>query len=267
MKYDLHMHSHFSMDTNEPMEEMVQASITKNLTEICFTDHIEFYTDVQGRPPALFDPDAYQDEIARLKSIYGDQIEIKTGVEYGYQPQSVAKINAFSKQMDLDFIICSVHEVDKQAFHLHEYGQDQTVKEAFERYFKACHQCVHDGIEFSILGHFDLLKRYIPYGCEKQVFNDHFDVIEATFKHLISLGKGIEVNTSGFRYGLGQTHPTLDFLKLYRALGGEVVTVGSDAHTAAYVASEFAYATALLKEAGFRYLTRFEKLKAAFIKI
>ena len=265
--YDLHMHSHFSMDSEDSMEKMVKASVERGLKEICFTDHVEFYTGVAHRNAAIFDAKAYVAEIERLREVYHKKIDIRIGVEFGYQPQSVEKINHFSKLIDFDFIICSVHEVKNQAFHVKEYGNDKTIKEAFETYFLECERCTRENLLFSVLGHFDLLKRYVPCGDGAGIFKDNFDLIESIFKRLISNGKGIEVNTSGFRYGLGQTHPTSDFLKLYKSLGGEIITMGSDAHTAEYVGDKFEYTVALLKEIGFDYITRFEKLKPKFVKI
>ena len=55
-------------------------------------------------------------------------------------------------------------------------------------------------------------------------------MIQLIFKTIIPKGKGIEVNTSGFAYGLDSAMPSIDILKLYKELGGEIITVGSDAH-------------------------------------
>jgi len=255
------------MDCNVVMEKMVEASIRKGLKEICFTDHIEFYIDAKEREPAIFDPQDYLVEIKRLRAMYANKIEIRVGVEFGYQPQSVIKINNFSKKIDFDFIICAVHEVDNQVFYLNEYGHDKSVKEAFTSYFEEYERCAKADIPFNVLAHFDLLKYYVTPECEKQVFKDNFDVIESTFKHLIATGKGIEVNTSGFDDGFGQPYPSIEFLKLYHSLGGEILTVGSDAHKPEHVSGNFDDTYALLKRIGFHYITRFENLKPDFVKL
>ena len=44
------------------------------------------------------------------------------------------------------------------------------------------------------------------------------------------MGKGIELNTGGFKYGLGHPNPCEDIIKRYKELGGEIITLGSDAH-------------------------------------
>ena len=78
-------------------------------------------------------------------------------------------------------------------------------------------------------------------------------------KHLIENGKCLEVNTGGFKYGLGEPNPCAGILKRYRQLGGELVTIGSDAHEPRYLGYDFSRAAALLTDLGFRYYTVFQQ--------
>ena len=265
-RYDFHMHTNFSSDSNATMESMVRAGIQKGVTEVCFTDHVEF----DPAPPydeEVFDPFIYQAEIERLRKIYGDQIEIRMGVEMGYQPHIVHRMNQFVSRVDFDFILCSLHSIDKLDFHTKAFFEGKTSEAAFENYFEVYYECAKSDITFSVLSHFDFLKRYAPYNGD-QLFKDNFDLIEGTFKQLIEKGKGIEVNTSGFtRYKLGHSLPSADFLRRYKELGGEIITTGSDAHSPRHVAEHFDVTCELLKSVGFRYITRFEKMKPAFIKL
>ena len=86
-------------------------------------------------------------------------------------------------------------------------------------------------------------------------------------KTLIEKGKGIEINTSGYRYGLGHTHPQFELVKRYKELGGEIITVGSDAHVPEDISKDFDKAYKMLEEAGFKYLTLFTDKKPEFVKI
>lgn len=264
--YDFHMHSNFSFDSKASMASMVEQGIKKGLKGLCFTDHIEFAPALPFEP-WIFDVTRYQEEIARLAQKYGKQISIKMGAEIGYHPDYVDEANAFIKSAPFDFILSSLHDINDQDFHTKVFTRNKTSEEAFEQYFKAYYECAKSSVEFNCLSHFDFLKRYVSIYNGAQIFKDNFDIIKATFETLIKKGKGIEVNTSGFRYGLGHTLPTKDFLTLYKALGGEIITTGSDSHAPEYVAAEFDQTYALLRDVGFNYVTRFEKMKPHFIKL
>jgi len=266
MLYDFHLHTNFSSDSKATMESMVQAGIQKGLKELCFTDHVEF-APAPPHDEEFFDPIIYLAEIERLRTKYGTQIALRMGAEIGYQPHIIDNMNEFIQSGDFDFILCSLHSIDKQDFHTQVFFQDKTTEEAFESYFKTYYECANSDIAFSVLSHFDFLKRYISYNGD-QVFKNNFDIIEATFKKLIEKGKGIEVNTSGFtRYELNYPLPSADFLRLYKELGGEIITTGSDAHYPEDIADHFDVTCDLLKSVGFKYITRFEKMKPEFIKI
>ena len=62
----------------------------------------------------------------------------------------------------------------------------------------------------------------------------------------------LELNTSGWHYGLGQPHPHGDILKRYYEKGGRLITIGSDAHSTDRVAKYFDKAEELLKSVGFK---------------
>ena len=263
--YDFHMHTNFSIDSTATMEEMVKSGIAKGLKELCFTDHIEY------DPPTLdFDevycPKEYRAEISRLMSIYGDRIRIKMGTELGWQPHVVDRMNAYVASGDFDFVLCSLHVVDYKDLHTKEFSKDKTPAQAYARYFEAYYECATDHADFDVMSHYDLLKRHVPLDAD-QVFRDNYDMAKATFKRLIDDGKGIEINTSGFRYHINSGLPSADFLKLYKSLGGEIITTGSDAHQPQDVAAHFDYAYDLLRSLGFKYVTRFDKRQPDFIKI
>ena len=98
-------------------------------------------------------------------------------------------------------------------------------------------------------------------------YEEYSDLIDACLKSLIEKGKGIEVNTSGFRYGINGTYPSLTILKRYKELGGEIITAGSDSHKPEDTADHIDYAYSLIKEAGFKYVSVFRKQKPEFVAI
>ena len=92
-------------------------------------------------------------------------------------------------------------------------------------------------------------------------------MLDEILKKLIWLGKGLELNTAGFKYGLGHPHPTEDILRRYRELGGEIITTGSDAHETGHLGYAFEKAAAILKDCGFQYYTVFRDRNPAFVRI
>ena len=98
--------------------------------------------------------------------------------------------------------------------------------------------------------------RYLPR--EGYRLSDYADKIDAVFRALIEKGKALEINTSGLRQNLGVTLPDLPLVRRYRELGGELITIGSDAHCASDVGAGIADGMALAEEAGFHHVTLFQ---------
>src|SRR5690625_1345766 len=260
--YDFHMHSNYSADCETPMEQTIQSAIQKGLKEICFTEHVDYdYPD----PTIQFDLDVvrYTEEIMSLQKKYRDQITIRKGVEIGVQPHVLKDCEKLVDENYFDFIICSLHASDRKNLHHGDFFEGRTAEEAYQFYYEELLQCVRTYEHYSILGHIDLVKRYKTLDVDR---NFH-DILEEIFRVIIPKGKGIEVNTSGFAYGLGSAMPSRDILQLYKDCGGEIITIGSDAHKAEHVAHEFPKTLQLLQEIGFEYIATFEAQKPIFHSI
>ena len=257
--FDYHMHSDFSADCEEPMENTIESAIEKGLKEICFTEHIDYeYPD----PTIVFDLDIpkYNEKLKQLQEKYAEKITIKKGVEIGVQPYLLKRYNKLLSKEHFDFIICSIHTADKKGLHSGDFFKGRTVEAAYQLYYEELLYCVENFDQYSILGHIDLVKRYKAL----DVDNDFHEIIEAIFKTIIPKGKGIEVNTSGFRYGLGHAMPSKDILQLYKEVGGEIITVGSDAHEAEHVGYRVKEMYKLLDEIGFKYVATFTDQEPEF---
>lgn len=257
--FDYHMHSNFSADCDTPMEETVEAAIQKGLKEICFTEHIDYdYPD----PTIEFelDVDGYDQNIKQLQQKYKDKISIKKGVEIGVQPHILDRYHKLLNEETFDFVICSLHAADKKNLHRGDFFTNRTAEEAYALYYEELLYCVQNFDHYNILGHLDLVKRYKSLTGDA----DFHDIIQNIFKTIIPKGKGIEVNTSGFAYGLNSAMPSTDILTLYKQCGGEMITVGSDAHEATHVAHRFKEIYSLLETIGFKYIATFENQKPTF---
>jgi histidinol-phosphatase (PHP family) len=98
-------------------------------------------------------------------------------------------------------------------------------------------------------------------------FSRYEDRLAEIFKGLAANGRGIELNTSGYRYNGGVPMPPPELVKLYRDCGGEIITVGSDAHYTKHVGANIRDGYELLSSVGFKYVTVFEKRRPKFIAL
>ena len=260
--FDYHMHSDFSADCSVSMESMVIGAIEKGLQEICFTEHIDYeYPD--ETIVFEFDLNAYDAKINELQTKYEGRIRIKKGIELGVQPHLLHKYDALMKNHSFDFIICSMHTAEKKGLHSGDFFKNKTIEEAYRVYYEELLYCVKNYKQFSILGHIDLVKRYTLQHCD----NNFHDVLREIFEVIIPEGKGIELNTSGVRYGLANGMPSDDILKLYKQCGGEIITLGSDAHRVSELAFQFKESLQLLQSIGFKHIATFDNQQPTFHSI
>lgn len=252
--FDYHIHSNFSADCETPMESTIEEAIELGLKEICFTEHIDYdYPDES----IVFELDleGYDRKISKMQSAYGDRIRIKKGVEIGLQPHLLNRYNDLLNNQQFDFIICSMHTAEGKDLHSGNFFEGRSAEKSCEAYYNELLSCIKGFSNYSILGHIDLVKRYL-----KRESNESFhEIIREIFREVISAGKGIELNTSGKRYGMEQGMPSTDILKLYKECGGEILTLGSDSHIASTVAYDFRDSIELLKKIGFTYVATFNR--------
>lgn len=262
--YDYHMHCSYSADSNTPMKDMIEKSIKLGLKEICFTDHIDY--DIIGNPNVSINYKKYLNEIEDYKKTYSKYISIKKGIEMGLQSHILERCSKEIKEQDLDFVIASIHTIDRHELFTGDFHKGKTQHEAYEGYYKCLLKIVNNFNDYSVLGHVDLIKRYGNYDSilSDNIFSDY---LESILKKVIQDGKGIELNTSSFRYNLPDLTPSTNILKMYKDLGGEIITVGSDSHNPDQIATKFKYVHEVLKTIGYKYICRFNEMKPEFIPL
>ncbi|MFC2947863.1 histidinol-phosphatase HisJ family protein [Virgibacillus sediminis] len=260
--FDYHIHSDFSADCDTPMEKSIEEGIKKGFKEICFTEHIDY--DYPDESIVFeFDLGEYDKAIKKMKEKYEGKISIKKGLEIGVQPHLLDRYEKLLNREAVDFVICSMHTTEGKDLHSGDFFRGKTVEQAYDIYYQELLECVRRFHHFNILGHIDLVKRYT----EEKSRKDHHDIIAEIFKEIIPMGKGIELNTSGYRYGLEGGMPSADILKLYKELGGEILTLGSDSHIETTLGYKFRESLQLFDELGFKYITTFEGEEPVFHSI
>lgn len=266
MFWDQHMHCNFSGDSDALPEDMIKAGIAHGLSGVCFTDHLDY--DYPEEPNIfLLDFDNYFKALSHLRKKYADKISVNIGIELGLQPQAAGQNLAVAEKYPFDFIIGSSHVVNHMDPYYPEFFAERNEDEAYMEYFESVLENINFCVDFDVYGHIDYVVRYGPNKNAFYTYEKFKDIIDEILTQLISKGKGIEVNTGGFKYGLGHPNPTEDIIRRYRELGGEIITMGADAHVPEYVAYEFDNTAQIIKNCGFKYYTVFKNRKAEFIPL
>ncbi len=267
---DYHVHSDYSSDSNTPMEQMVERALQLGLKKICFTDHMDYDYPPVSDFTFVFEPTSYIKKLEELKERYHKQIDIRTGIELGLQPHLSTRLQELLTTYSFDFAIGSSHVVDHMDPYFPEYWENKTTNEGIYRYFESIIENCKAFQGFQVYGHIDYIIRYVPGQKEKKFdynYEDYRDILDEVLKTLIHYGKGIEINTAGLKYGLGYAHPKIEVLKRYKELGGEIITIGSDAHKPEHLCYDFSIVPDLLQNLGYQHYTTFEKGKPIFEKL
>ncbi len=264
---DYHMHSTYSADGEMTLEEACLRAIEIGIDEIAFTDHIDIDWPDPNINFSIINIEQYLSDITKLAEKYSHQIKIKKGIEIGLQPHVLEENSNIIQSYPFDFVIGSVHIIDRMDPYQGNYYEGKTKEESYRRYYQEIIDLIAIYDDFDVLGHLDYIRRYNPYSYSCEDLTLALDLIDEILKILIDKGKGIEVNTSGYRHISKCPLPSFAIVKRYRELGGEIITLGSDAHRAEYIGYKFKIAVEGIKEAGFKYLTTFQKRKPQFVKI
>lgn len=262
---DYHTHSSVSPDGSVTVSRLAEAAIGKGLDEICVTDHVDTVLWGDHRPRESFDWSELEQQVAEARQRYGDRLVIRMGAELGEAPMAFDRAERLlDSGPKLDFVIGSVHMAGEKFQHFDLYyieKHDETYYHSvIDSYLEDVLRLARWG-RFSVLGHLTLPLRYMNENLgENMTFDAHREQCREIFRALIDSGCGIECNTNRGNTPL----PDGPLLRLYREMGGEIITLGSDAHSCDMVGCAIRETQELLRQCGFRYFTTFEGGKPAF---
>lgn len=266
MLADMHMHTEFSQDSMAKLDSMAEKAISIGIDTICITDHVDW--DFPEKDIIFdYDMDAYQESIARAREKYKGRLDIRMGVELGLQPQLAERYSRFLEAYPFDFVIGSVHLVHNRDPYYPEVFRGQTDAEVYRAYFENVLENVKAFHGFDSLGHLDYIVRYGKNREKEYSYHAYADVIDEILKELVAHGKALEVNSAGFRKKLGFPNPHQDVVRHFHDIGGQMVTIGADAHKPEHIGYEFGNVEKLLRDCGFSYYAQFRQRKPEFVKI
>ncbi|MEG0541031.1 MAG: histidinol-phosphatase HisJ family protein [Angelakisella sp.] len=265
--FDSHVHSDNSPDASHAVFYLCEKARENRIMGICVTDHFECDAkDIEAESIGIRQS-AFEVERARLT--FCRDIKLGKGIELGQghlHPEIAAKITSSA---DFDFVIGSVHTLpDGRDFYYLNYDDpDVIISDILEKYYQSQYEMAKwNG--FDSLGHMGYPERYIWGNYRIPINNEPYrEIIDETLKVLIQNGKALEVNTGALRKGLGKTTADRTVLARYRELGGELITLGSDAHVAQHMADGFDDAMDMLLTLGYRYFAFYSKRKPVMLRI
>lgn len=264
---DYHTHCELSFDSQTAVEDMVRAGIGAGLSEMCLTDHAETH-DSGDTPRGVYDFSLRADVFERADCAAEGKIIVRRGIELGEAARDFAHAETLLQQLgEVDFVIGSQHQLsEKYGFRDFYFMPACSAAEArgqIADYLSYVLETAKWG-KFSVLGHLTLPLRYMNENHGMCMSFDGFeDECAQIFRALIENGCGIECNVNRGNTPL----PDEKWLRLYRSLGGEIITIGTDAHTPEYVGMLVRETQEMLADCGFSYVCTYEKRKPVFHKI
>ncbi|MBQ9437351.1 MAG: histidinol-phosphatase HisJ family protein [Lachnospiraceae bacterium] len=277
---DFHLHSKYSPDGREEVREIAERAVLLGLSEICLTDHVDIYEREHPEPGhaqtglgeyrfilgQVLDMQALCRDVEEAREEFKGKLKIRLGIELGSPQANPAVANAFLAKWPVDFIIGSIHTManDEDLFYYDFAKMD--VEAFFHAYLQREIELAKD-YDYDVIGHCTYPLRYLVergFPLDMRLFMEE---LRELFKIVIERGKGIEFNVAGICRATKVLLPEIPLIKEYFSLGGEILTIGSDAHILDHVGAPIREGMNLLKDAGIRYITTFEGRKPVFREI
>ena len=272
--FDQHIHSAFSCDSKpeNTIGHIAESAISAGLSGIAITDHFDplWPDETPFGDFEYFELDipAYQAALTEAENIYSDRILFSKGIELGLlSGKANDKCLKVVRGFPYDFVIGSVHYSETTPIDYTPFHEGRLLPDILDEYYGIIIDSIKEFKDYDVLGHINSIDRYTDELAPGSLYMSYIDEI---IKLVISDGKGIEINTCSYgryyrpgEYGT----PTLAILKRFRELGGEIVTIGSDAHKTEDVGAFIEKGEDLLHSAGFKYQAVFKERKPEFCKI
>ena len=267
---DYHVHSDVSGDSDASMWDMVRAEAAAGVGIVCFTNHCDLFRWQDGTPFPRCREIAGEsaEKLSELRKAHALPIEVRLGIELGEGHRDPALAAALAADARLDFVLGSLHIIPGYGdLYVQHYTSQAQCEFFFDRYLDELLQIAPMDY-YDVLAHLGYGRRYMwRDGVDAAMTLERFgEKIERLLRTVIDKGRGLEINCSGIRDGCGP-FPSEEILRLYRALGGEIVTVGSDAHRPEDAAKGIREGYAVLRRCGFDYVTVFRRRKPERIKL
>ena len=252
------------------MREMAAAEAAAGVQLLCFTNHCDLlhWQDGRSNPRCRVITDESAEKLSALRAAGEGAVELRLGLELAEGHADPALAAALAADKRLDFVLGSLHLLPGYGdLYRQHYTTHAQCERMFDLYLDEL-QRVAELDFYDVLAHLGYARRYMwRDGVDAAMTLERFGAkIERLLRTVIDKGRGLELNCSGLRDGCGP-FPSEEILLLYRSLGGETVTLGSDAHSPGNAGKGLAQGVAVLRRCGFERVAVFRARRADYIDI
>lgn len=264
VRKDFHVHESHSRDAPGALvEEYCKEAEIKGVDEICFTTHLIISGPATSNSIKVEEIPEYFEEIERAQS--STNVKLRVGLEVDYFPEEERRLESLLDEYPFDFILGSLHyirgyDIGDREGSMAFFGR-RSLGEALDLYYNEWRLAVESGL-FDVMAHPDYFRKYLHHIHPKPLtLEDHGPRLFEAVESLGSYGVGVEVNSSGYRHGIGDCYPSLELLRVMRDEGIDTVTIGSDSHRVEDLASRLGEAVVMLRSASYDHICVYEGRK------
>lgn len=253
---DIHLHSKFSFDSNEEPAAYVEAAKMLGADRFGFSEHYDYDAYLDGaKDVTLCDIASYQKSFKSLKT---DGVDMLFGIEFGYRKEAIEHYNELSAKFRFDYVINSVHTLKGGGDCYHSaFFEGRPLEDAYRDYLKGVLESVTSNLDFDVVGHIGYVARYRKGENVRLCYSKYSDILDDILSAIIERGKCLEINTSSGTCG-SRFLPDENIIERYLAIGGKLISFGSDAHRATDFMRKSSQLESFLSENGVKELIYFK---------
>ncbi len=231
--FETHAHTHlFSPDAEQSLEELIAAARMAGFSGVVVTEHMD--PDL-GQEAMVFSLHDYFAAMRAARARMHDNFKLLYGIEAGFQPHLRAHFCQMVQSWPFDHVIGSVHALSGDDIYFVRDVFRMGREKSYAAYLDALIEMAASGRWFDVLGHYDYVTRFSGYEQPQLTYREQADRFDRLFQLIIANGQSLELNAGSIhameQLGAADPMPDPAIFRRYLELGGEFVTIGSDAHT------------------------------------
>jgi histidinol-phosphatase (PHP family) len=277
---DYHVHTGYSHDATGTIEDYCKVAQERGIGEIAFTNHLNFGRVSKTSMISIPEQHIASIDVNRIPEYCNDienarkkfKVKIKLGFEIDYFRQHVGMIRKILEEYPIDFVLGSCHFVEGYPVSSHFYTKTLFDKKdecemlnIYEKYFKLLKEAVESGL-FDVMAHPDIVNKF---ACNylRMPFERYEKMASEVISSMVKSDVGIEINTSGYYSEIGDSSPSIEFLKICKSMGIRIITIGSDSHRPVDLGRGIDRGIEKLKSVGYDSICIFDKRRPSFVRI